>query len=325
MVVSHSAARGEPSTPQNASTSQPAAVKASPGKPIATVNDVAIERKEFVDLLIRAKGLTLLQQLMLRDVAAQEARKMGASLTEPDVEAEYDLTLQAEHFNGKDPDKLTPARREQMIVDWTTSRGVSREELRIAMERQAYLRKVVAGRIEITAEMVQKEYDRTYGQKVEVRHLQLAAPRFFPDIKARLDKGEKFEDLVRQFSQNSLSRERGGLLPPFAANDDTVPAVFVKTAFLLKEGEYSNPIESEGSYHVLKLERRIPAEKVPLDEVKSKLRKRLDARLTMQAMQDLSARLLMQAELRIEDPVLREQYRAQQASGQIHGPVLIGQ
>jgi len=144
-------------------------------------------------------------------------------------------------------------------------------------------------------------------------------------IKERLDQGEKFEELVRQYSQNSLSRERGGLLPPFAANDDTVPAVFVKTAFALKEGEYSNPIESEGSYHVLKLERRIPAETVPLEEVKSKLRMRLDARLSMQAMQDLSARLLMQAELLCADPVLREQYRAQQASGQIHGPVLIGQ
>jgi parvulin-like peptidyl-prolyl isomerase len=101
--------------------------------------------------------------------------------------------------------------------------------------------------------------------------------------------------------------------------------VFVKTAFALKEGDVTNPIMSEGSYHVLKLERRIPAEKVPFENVEAKLRERLAARRTMQAMQDLSARLLMQAELRIEDPVLREQYKAKQSSGTITGPVLLGQ
>jgi foldase protein PrsA len=173
--------------------------------------------------------------------------------------------------------------------------------------------------------MVRSEYERAFGEKVEVRHLQLAAPRFFPQIKDRLDKGERFEDLVAQYSQNSLSRQRGGLLPPFSLHDDTVPGVFAKAAFALKEGEYSNPVESEGSYHVLKLERRLPPEPARFEEVRDKLRWRLTARLTAQAMQDLSARLLMQAELRIEDPALREQYKARQAAGDLHGPVLVGQ
>jgi len=306
-------------------STQPAVAKTPPGRPIAMVNGAAIERKELIDLLLKSHGLGLLQQLILRELAVQEARRVGATVSEADVLAEYEATLQAEHLDGKDPEKLTPTRRDQMIEDWTRSRGVTREELRVAMERQAHLRRVVQDKIQIDDEALHKEFERAYGEKVEIRHLQLAAARFFPQVKARLDNGEKFEDLVRQFSQNLLSRDRGGLLPPFSANDDTVPAVFAKTAFALKEGEYSNPIESEGSYHVLKLERRIPAEKAGFDDVREKMRKRLVARLAARAMQDLSARLLSQAELRIEDSILRDLYKTQQGSGQIQGPVLVGQ
>jgi parvulin-like peptidyl-prolyl isomerase len=262
---------------------------------------------------------------MLREAAASEGRKRGLSISETDIEGEYDFTLQAEHLNGKDIEKLTPVRRDQMIEEWTRSRNVTREELRIAMERQAWLRKIIGPPAPIDEADLKKEYERVHGEKVEIRHLQLAAPRFFPPIKARLDKGESFESLVREYSQNAYSRDRGGLLPPFSINDDTVTSVLAKAAFALKVGEYSNPIESLGAYHVIKLEKHIPPDGVSFDQARATLLRHMEARRLMQAMQDLGSRLLMQAELRIEDPVLREQYKKAQAAKQIAGPILVGQ
>jgi parvulin-like peptidyl-prolyl isomerase len=313
---------------QPAASTQPAeAAAAAPrlGRPIALVNDAPIDRAMFIQTLLEARGLSLLQQMVWREVALQETRRLGLTVTADDIDHEYDLTLQAAQYDGKDVEKLTPARREQLIDEWTRTRGVARPELAIAMARQAHLRKIAEGRVKLDDAMLEKEFKRVHGEKVEVRHIQLAAPRAWEDLKRRIDAGENFMLLVHDFSQNALSRDNNGLLPPFSADDPTVPAEMVKAAFALEPGQVSNPIEAEGSFHVLKLERRIPADAVTLDQVKEELSNNLTARLVAQEMERLGGDLLIRARLRIEDQTLREQYKKQQAAGELLGPGLSGQ
>jgi parvulin-like peptidyl-prolyl isomerase len=164
-----------------------------------------------------------------------------------------------------------------------------------------------------------------HGEKAVVRHVQLAAPRFYPQFKERLDQGDPFEVLVTKFSQNALSREQAGLLPPFSASDDTVPPVFVKAAFAMQPGEVSNLIEAEGSFHVLKLERRDPADEARFEDVRAHLEKNLRARLVAAEMEALAERLLLAAQLQINDKVLRDQYRKRLGTKEIVGPPLSGQ
>ena len=306
---------------------RPAAEQAKPARsndPIAIVNDVPLDRRAFVQLLTESRGLLLLQQIVLREIARQEAERRGLTAAQADIDREYDLTLQADRFDGREPEKLTPARREQLIEEWTQTRGVTRQELAVAMERQTYLRKLAAASpIEISDDMLQKEHARVHGEKAEVRHLQVPSLRVAEQVKAQLTGGERFEDLVADYSQNSLSRERRGLLPPFSKDDPTVPAEFARVAFALEPGQMSNPIEVEGSYHILKLERRIPAEDVPFEEAKEKLRHNLEARLLAARMEQLGQELLNRARLQIEDRVLRDQYTTRRAAGEIAGPPLV--
>jgi parvulin-like peptidyl-prolyl isomerase len=288
---------------------------------IATVNGEAVGRGEFVSQLIDARGLAFLQQVLLLNVARQETSRLGLSVSEIDIEREYDLTFEADRFNGRDHVALTPARKQQLIDEWTQSRGVSRTELHLAMQRQAHLRKIAEGRLTLTDEMIAKEHERVHGEKAEVRHIQVAAPRFWNDIKQRLERGERFEEMVMQFSQNGLSREQLGLLPPFTRNDPTVPAIFAEVAFKLRPGEHSGLLEAEGSYHVIRLERIIPASGAPLDDAeRAHLRRTLSARLVAQNMEQLGQSLLLAARITIEDRTLREQYKAAQTSGRLLGP-----
>lgn len=281
------------------------------GPAVALVNGRAIPRQALVDTLIAGRGLALLERMLAREAARQEARRLGIAVNRSEMEAEYEVTIQAARFNGKDAAALTPARREQIIDEWSRSRNVTRQELDVVMEQRALLRKIVtAGEpVEISAEMLASEYDRVHGEKAEVRHLQLAAERDYVQVRQRLDRGERFEDIVLDYSQNLMSRERRGLLPPFSASDPTVPAMFAKAAFALKPGEVSNPIEAEGSFHVLKLERRIPADGATFEAVREELAANLRARIVAERMDALGERLVRQAEIKIEDPVLREQYR----------------
>lgn len=290
---------------------------------VATLNGDPIARRELIQILIETRGLNVLQQLLLLQAAKHESSRLGLVVSPTDIQQEYELTMHADRFNGKDPSKLTPARREQMIQDWSVTRGVSRRELDIAMQRQAYLRKIAVGRVKVTDEMLRHEHKIRHGERLEVRHIQVAAQRVWPRIKARLDAGDDFEKLVTAFSENGISRTTGGLLPPFAAEGDpTVPPVFAKAASALQPGEVSNLIEAEGAYHVLKLERRIPADDVTFEAEADELRKVLEARLVAEEIETLGQQLLLRAEIKIDDPLLRKQYEDRRAAKQLIGPPL---
>ena len=301
----------------------PATPKTVSSRPIALVNGSPIERQDLVNLLIETRGLSQLQQLVLAEVARQETRRQGLDVSNADIENEYEHTLQADRFNGRDPDKLTPARREQLIDEWITSRGITRRELEIAIERQAHLRRLAEREVTITEEALREEFRIKHGERVEVRHIQIAAPRIWPRIKKRLDAGEDFEKLVRDFSENVISREKGGLLPPFAVKDDpTVPPEFATLASQLQPGEVSNPVEAEGRYHILQLVRRIPPDEQSFEELRPLLERHLHARLVAQKMEALGERLLMQARIDIKDATLRRQYEERRTARQIVGPRL---
>ncbi len=309
-------------------SAQPAPAEKPRVRSIATVNGEPIDQSLFVRMVIDAKGLPILQQLMVREVARQEAARLKLIVTQDDINREYDVALRGERFNGKDIEALTPARREQMILDWTQSRDVSREELDIAMERQAILRKIAGTQIsadDITEEMVQRAYRAEHGEKIKVQHIQFKNQREYDQIKRRLDAGERFEDLVADYSQNLATKSNQGRIPPFSADDDTVPPLLVKASFELAPGGISNPIEIDGYFHVLKLEGRIPADEVPYEDVKEKLARGIRSRLIEDRMVIIGNRLLMAASIQIQDSSLAEEYRSRQKSGRIDGPPLIGQ
>src|SRR6185503_16463371 len=168
---------------------------ASAAAPIAAVNGVGVDRRDFVRLLVQAHGLPLLQRIILRDLARQEAKRAGVSVDRKDIEAEYDMTIR-EALGADASGEWSGAQREKFTDELVHMRGWSREELDIVMERQALLRRLVAGRIKITPEELRIAYNREHGEKVEVRHIQLAAARQWPQIKAQLDRGEDFGKLA---------------------------------------------------------------------------------------------------------------------------------
>jgi len=302
--------------------SEGAAGRDGPGsRPIALVNGEPIETRELVDLLLETRGLTLLQQLMLTEAVRQAAARRGISLTPADMHREYDLTLEGARFNGDQPEALTRARREMLIDRWVKQRGVSRQGLDIAMRRQAYLRKLAADQVKITDEMLEEAFRRVHGEKVEVRHLQFRAPRTWDLIREKLQQGRTFEEMVRAYSENSLSRANAGLLM-IARDESAFPSALIEAAYQLKKGEMSNPIEVEGAYHVLKCERIVQPEQVTLEQVRDRLESNLRERIISEKMEAIGRRLLLESSIRIQHRMLREQYRKGIESGEIIGPPL---
>jgi len=93
------------------------------------------------------------------------------------------------------------------------------------------------------------------------------------DIYKKLQQGESFEDLARQFSQDQSTAAKGGILNPFASGQLSSEE-FEDTAFsLTKENPISKPVQTQYGWHIVKLIERIPMKPLELSkqEIEAKI------------------------------------------------------
>jgi peptidyl-prolyl cis-trans isomerase SurA len=80
------------------------------------------------------------------------------------------------------------------------------------------------------------------------------AKKKIDEIYEKLEKGESFEDLALNFSDDPGSSDKGGRLPEFGSGATTrmVPE-FEEAAFQLKnDGDYSRPVQTNFGFHIIK-------------------------------------------------------------------------
>lgn len=119
------------------------------------------------------------------------------------------------------------------------------------------------------------------------------------NIKERLDNGEKFEVLARQFSEDGTASNGGDL--GWVNPGDTVPQ-FEKAMNELKDNQISEPVRSPFGWHIIQvLERR--KQDMSKEAARLKARQEIRARKADEAYQDWVRELRDRAyvELRLED------------------------
>ncbi|MET0760145.1 MAG: peptidylprolyl isomerase [Flavobacterium sp.] len=136
--------------------------------------------------------------------------------------------------------------------------------------------------------------------EVTVAHIMILNPATTSDSKADIDKpkntiqdiykkiqqGESFEDLAKQFSEDKSSSSKGGLLNRFGSGQLSSEE-FESVAFsLTKEKPISEPFQSQFGWHIVKLIERFPVKS--LDEMQSELESKVSkderSRLIMASM-----------------------------------------
>jgi peptidyl-prolyl cis-trans isomerase D len=100
---------------------------------------------------------------------------------------------------------------------------------------------------------------------------------------ARLKKGEPFEKVAKEASEDS-SASSGGSLGCFP-RERMVPE-FSDAAFALAPGAMSDVVKSPFGYHVIKVDTKLPANKIPLDQA----RKRIETQLQDSKARDLASK-----------------------------------
>jgi peptidyl-prolyl cis-trans isomerase C len=225
------------------------AAKPAAGKPIATVNGVAVPqaRADFLMQQQAQRGApdneqmrgAVREELINREVLAQEARKAGAEKA-PEVQTQLDMV------------------RQEIVVSY-------------------YLREF-ARKNPVTEAEIQKEYDRAKSQhgdkEYKARHILVETEDQAKGLIADLKKGAKFDELATKNSKDTGSAQRGGDL------DWNVPGTFDKqfsdAMVKLEKGKYSEaPVKTRFGFHIIQLDDVRPAKFAAIGEVRPRIQQML--------------------------------------------------
>jgi hypothetical protein len=305
LVRANSAA---PEVKPDSTTPPPTGAQQSGDPVIARLSGNPIRLSQLQPILLEGYGLSVLQTIVLLEAAKHEAARNGIVVSPEDVNTERALT-QTKLFPDAEPADIP-----KLYQQFLGQKGLTVAEFDLILETNAYLRKMAEPAVKgkITDAALQEMFRQRYGENVQVRHIQLANLQEIAAAKDRLNKGEPFEKVAAEMSRNARTAPLGGELPPFSRQAAGYPQAFKDVAFSLKEGEVSDVVSAEGSYHLIKLEHRIAPKVIKFEEVKASLSEDLHEILVQEVIKRLRAQIAEDARrgLIIDNPILKAQYDA---------------
>lgn len=247
----------QPPTPQPPAAGDAATAAAFDADPIAVVCGQPIARKVLLDRLLAKYGEAALEELVNRSLAEQEIKRLGAVCSPAEIEERIALQvkLSEEEVRRETQGKAT-------LQQFLTGKGETLDTFKAALRASDEFRLAVA--IEKIVRFLEITEER-----VEVQHILVPDEAKAKKLRENLGKGADFARVAAQDSEDTLSAIHGGKLKPFVMGFSGMGFAFDHAAFALKEGELSEPLQSEQGFHLLRVIRRIPGRAGTFEELKA--------------------------------------------------------
>lgn len=168
--------------------------------------------------------------------------------------------------------------------------------------------------IKVSDEEIEARYDRMK-EEIKAQHILVEDEDTAKEVKKKLDDGAKFDELVSEYSQDSGTVENDGLIDYFTAGQ--MDENFEDTAYGMKKGEISDPVQSNFGYHIIKLvDRRDTKDLKPLKDIKSDIKRELALRkVDPVEAEDKIQKLVDEADVKIKDKDLEDAMEANNMLG----------
>ena len=158
-----------------------------------------------------------------------------------------------------------------------------KEEIRAMLRQQHWVESQLKAAHKVTDSEIKEFYDANpehfkLPERVRASHILLALkPEATPSavvekekeaqhVIARLTKGEDFEKVAQEVSEDPSAKQNGGDLDFFTR--EQMVAEFAEAAFKMKRDEVSAPVRTQFGYHIIKVTDRKGPGAVPLAEAK---------------------------------------------------------
>jgi peptidyl-prolyl cis-trans isomerase C len=215
----------------------------------------------------------------------------------------------------------------EMLANKLKATGMTPEQLRSNMVEQITAHLVLSAKANVTDADVKKYYDDNPSQmeepeKARVSFITLGGPdpltgaplpndqlqakrKQIEELRDRARKGEDFAALVRQYSEDSASKQHDGEIIIMKGMHG-LPPEFETTAFALDTNQVSDVITTQYGYHIIKLKEKDPAKQATLEEATPEIRRFLESKALKQFLPGYYAELKKDADVQILDPKLRD-------------------
>lgn len=209
----------------------------------------------------------IINGLVETELMVQEAKKQGIEVSNKDKE-EYKEKLIDQSYGS-----------EENFEAYLSEYDISDEMLDRMLEEKLYYDGLIENLkkdITVDAEGYYNENTTQFNvaDQVKACHILVKDEETAKEIIKKLDDGENFAKLAKEYSEDTATKNDGGELGYFTS-DKMVPE-FSTAAFALEPGEYSKePVQTSYGYHVILCEDKQAAHQQTYDEVKDELKESL--------------------------------------------------
>ena len=244
-----------------------------------------IPKEEFYDQMKTQAGKQVLNNMVMEKVLIKNYK-----VEDKDVDKKFD------EMKKQYGDQFDTLLKQQGIKEETIKTGVRAQ---LAQEKA------------IEKTITDKELKENYKPEIKASHILVKDEATAKKVKEELGQGKSFEELAKQYSEDTGSKEKGGDLGYFTAGK--MVKEFEDAAYKLKKDEVSEPVKSQFGYHIIKV--TDIKEQKPFDEVKGDIKKDLVQKKAQDAafMNDLMMKEIKKADVKVDDKDLKDLFEEKKA------------
>ncbi|MEK3763547.1 MULTISPECIES: peptidylprolyl isomerase [unclassified Solibacillus] len=256
----------------------------NPGDEVVVSTNVGdITQEEFYNSMKDIAGDQLLQQVVVERILNDKYK-----VTDEEIEEEL-ATVKEQYGEGYDAALAQSNLTEEML----------KTNIRFTLLQQKATEDV-----EVTDEEIQKYYDQA-SQELNARHILVEDEATANEIIEKLNAGEDFAELAKEFSTDPGSGQQGGDLGWFTVG--TMVPEFNDAAYALKVDEISKPVQTQHGFHIIQVqEKRAVKDYGTLEEKKEEIRESIVA--TKGDWNAKMAELIKGAKIDVKDEDLKDAF-----------------
>ena len=229
---------------------------------VAKVNNTEITKDELYEQLVKQGGTEALDALIADKIVEAEIEKEKIVISKEEIDKNVD-EMKEYYGSQEELDKAIE------------SYGISMDEIKKNITSNLQIKKILEPYIEITDEEMSTYFEankESFNQKEQVKasHILVETKELADEIKAKLDKGDDFAKLAKEYSTDKSNSESGGELGYFSRGE--MEQSFENAAFSMKIGDISNPVQTTFGFHIIKLEDKKEAKQATYEEVKDNIK-----------------------------------------------------
>ncbi len=226
---------------------------------VATVNGEPITEGELFEVMYAQGGREALDQLVTRKLIAQEAEKVGISVSEAELDEEINAIVE-ESFQGSQDEFVT-------VLEYY---GLSLEEFKEDARLNLLVRKLALEQVDPSEEEAREYFAENLHmfeqpEEIEARHILVETEEEAEEVMGLLEEGADFVELAAQYSTDVSNKDEGGYLGLFGRG--AMVGEFEEAAFALDVGEISDPVNTDFGYHIIEVLDRKEEQKVSFEDV----------------------------------------------------------